>query len=119
MNQAFASIELDSTAIAAGEDLTGRVIQGESAPAIDAAVTLELLWRTSGLSQAEEKIVVSQTLPPFGAQGSAFQLKVPEAGPISYAGKTFSITWCVRIVSAVPAEKTFTVVPALQKPELP
>jgi len=118
MNQLSAGIELDSLAVAAGDHLTGRVILGGSAPGPLAALALELLWRTSGLSKTEEKIVVSQTLPSSGAQGSAFQLKVPAAGPISYAGKTFSITWCVRVASATPAEKIFTVVPALRKPEL-
>jgi hypothetical protein len=115
MNQPSASIELYSLAVAAGDNLAGRVLKDQSAPAPLAALTLELLWRTSGLARSEEKVVESLSLSPSGTQETPFQLKVPAAGPISYAGKTFSITWCVRIASATPTEKTFTVVPASRR----
>jgi hypothetical protein len=82
-------------------------------------MTLELLWRTSGLCQTEEKVVARQTLTPSGAQETPFQLKIPAAGPMSYAGKAFSITWCVRTASGPPAERVFTVVAGLRKPEVP
>jgi len=126
MNGTSARIELASEVVAAGENLTGRVLPGPSAfakaaadpSAPDAALAVEILWRTSGLCEAEEKVVLSQTLKLAGPQETPFQLKVPAAGPMSYAGKTFSITWCVRIASERPAERAFTVVAASRKPKL-
>lgn len=117
MNGTSARMELVSETVACGENLRGRVFPDPSAP--DAGLTLELLWRTSGLCKAEEKVVLSQPVILSSAQEIPFLLKIPAAGPMSYVGKTFSITWWVRIASANPAEAAFTVVPAARKTRLP
>ena len=117
MNGAAERIELTSNTVAAGENIAVRVLPDPSAP--DAGGALELLWRTSGLCKTEERVVVSHTLTPCGPQETSFQLTIPAAGPISYAGKTFSIAWFVRIASAAPAERVFTVVPATRRQQVP
>ena len=102
------NIELESNVVRVGDTISGRVI-----PA-DKPCTVELAWHTHGQCEGEEKVVASTTT----AEG-AFTLAVPAAGPMSYAGKRFSVSWCVRTVGETSIEKTITVESAEKPADTP
>lgn len=110
------TVELDTDTVAVGNEVRGRVRAGSSAAGTDAPVLVQLLWHTSGRCDSEEKVVAAQHVSPTAPGGGRFRLHVPEAGPMTYAGRTFSIHWCVRIADGPTAQAALTVVAAVQKP---
>ena len=100
------TIDLDAGRVSVDGKVTGRLT-----PAPPGGALVELVWRTSGKCEPEEKVVARDEVAP----GASFALRVPAAGPMSYAGKTFSVTWFVRARTAgggPTVEQDVTVVPA-------
>ena len=119
MTGADLTLEVETTRVAVGDEVTGRVRVGSAGASADTSFSVELLWRTSGQCQSEEKIVATQPVSPAGPGGAPFRLRIPQGGPMTYVGRTFAIDWCVRIPGDPPVEEPITVVAAVQSPQMP
>ena len=108
MSGTVVRIELDRDAAPVGGRAAGRVTGLPEG----AASVVQLLRRVSGAHATEEKVVAEETLTARGGEAS-FTLDVPAAGPMSYAGKTFSVTWHVRLEAPTVIEADLTVTPAM------
>ncbi len=120
MSDADFVLELETETVAVGDEVKGYVsapADTKAGPGVPASV--QLLWRTSGECESEEKIVASQDIPLDESGRAALRLRVPAAGPMTYAGRTLSISWCVRIPAEQPVEKGLSVVAALKPPQSP
>ena len=91
-----AALKLDADTVRVGEAVTGS-LSGDTD-----AETVELLWRVEGECETDERVV--DTVGVDAGQG--FRLTVPAAGPMSYSGQLFTVSWHVR---AADTETTFTV----------
>jgi hypothetical protein len=100
------TLSLDAERVPVDGKVSGRVKAGASANVL----AVELLWRTSGKCEPEEKVTARDEVAP----GAPFEFRVPAAGPMSYEGKTFSVRWFVRTRTDAGelAEKGFTVTAA-------
>jgi len=115
MSDVTFAIELETTTVAVGDEVKGHVsASADTKSGSDTPTFVELLWRTGGECESEEKIVASQDVLPDESGRAAFRLQVPAAGPMTYAGRTLSITWCVRMSAEQPVEKPLTVVAAVK-----
>ena len=109
------TLELASDSVHVGDAVTGRV--HADAGALAGPITVELVWRTRGRCEPEEKVVDATTLTCADASEAPFTLTVPAAGPMSYAGETFSVDWVVRLAGGPHIEKSLTILPALRPSE--
>jgi len=107
MNDTTPRITLDRESVPVGGHVTGRVSGARDAETLAA----QLLWRTSGECMPEEQVVAEEALSPQGGE-APFSLDVPAAGPMSYAGRSFSIAWVVRVNTTAPVEHPLTVTAA-------
>jgi hypothetical protein len=112
MSETRPGISLAGDILAVGEELKGRVV---GMPPPGAAVFVDLLWRTTG----EERIVAAAEAASTGTHERHFSFLIPAAGPMSYAGQTFSIEWFVRVAKDPSTEKRFTVTAGMRPPEGP
>ena len=120
MSDVTFAIELETTTVAVGDEVKGHVsASADTKAGPGASSSIHLLWRTSGDCKSEEKIVASQDILPDESGRAAFRLRVPPAGPMTYTGRTLSISWCVRISAEQSVEKPLTVVAAVESPQLP
>jgi len=100
------TLKLETDTVAVGDVLKGRLLAPE---APGAPVTVELLWRTEGTCETEEKVVAAAEVTFADASQTPFELTVPAAGPMSYAGKLFTIRWFVRLHAQTVTETPLTV----------
>ena len=120
MSDADFAIDLETETVAVGEEVKGHVsASADTKAGPDAPASVQLLWRTSGECKPEEKIVADQDVLVDESGRAAFRLQVPAAGPMTYAGQTLSISWCVRISAEQPVEKALTVVAGVAPPQSP
>lgn len=111
-------IELHTETAVVGESVRGHLLAGaDVGEGVHNEATVELLWRTSGLGDAEEQVVADQQVHMEGSPEAPFALDVPAAGPMSYAGQTFSINWFVRIAGRQDTERPLTVTAAVRRAE--
>jgi len=109
-------LELNAEAATVGEEIKGKVTGDPAAmPRPGATVSVELLWRTSGECQSEERVVAQEKLSLQGAPPASFSLRVPGAGPMTYAGRAFAIDWFVRLTPERAIEAPLTVVAARKR----
>ena len=109
-------LELKRDAAAVGDQIEGKVI-ADAAHTRNAAVPLsvELLWRTTGECRTEETLVAQEQVRLQGDRPASFSLRVPPAGPMTYAGKAFSIHWFVRLTADGAVEAPLTVLAARRR----
>jgi len=115
MSAAATRIELDTDSVRVGDVLTGR-LHAETDATPGGPLTVELVWRTQGQCEAEEKVVDTAQVTFGDADEAPFSLTVPAGGPMSHVGRTLSITWSVRLAGGPCVEKSLTVGPAFRNP---
>lgn len=98
---------LDSPEVPVGGRLKGTVRWAPAAETKIRRLIIKAGWRTEGRGDEDEQEVFraehpGQTVPAGGLVSVAFEVPIPEDGPITYEGKLIRILWAVECELDIP-----------------
>lgn len=100
-------VHLSSTAIAAGETLSGTLTWNAPNAKVPKKATISIGWVTEGRGTRDRRTVQEVALDPnqlASSQGVPipFSLQIPPEGPITYNGSLIRIIWEMKVLIDLP-----------------